>query len=721
MPSPQQKDDFFFARAATKKNVTPIALPESNSVDSQIFSFCFQHHILDRPFKSHFKEPGQDLSDLKVTHAFHANDAQFQLCSFKDESTLINVDTFFSELTKSTANPDTITAATIGPNRVVALIGKVGTGKSTFLSHLLVRQYQSIKSNQLFAFRVDVEAFAGRDADKQLFFAQLCRRLQDEVIERFYSDKSFWIAMFDEIGPASISSDRDIAATQYLRVIRAIYIEIWSRYQHRGLLLLDNIDKYYYLFDRASFSDEGAERRRSAMSKLQQILLEFSSPVGGLSGCALSVLVALRRHTLHFLQAENFAAPSGTLRFDDILGSSAFRLSPPSAEAVVASRMSLMKRVVSFAAPEHKRNDLVQSVDRMWNVWTSVLNPHARGSKAGRRMLDDLSSLMHHGHRSLVDHLCLYRWAASDQVSFSRMFRSYGPSILLFALSQRQRYSQVECRFPNLFLVRGELGSSQNEIVPEGLRAPHRQTYWLKFLILDYVFQQKKLGRLVTRDSILSVFARGSVLDGFYEKHLVELVLGSLCQVDGSYCIDPEYGTGLEGNGVAVNDILLTSRGRFLVERFCFSFEYLQLVVEDYMLELPTADALREFSDGFSLPDNQDYSYLVKRYEDYASSSVSMVKFKGRLVARLLLLLEVALEYETRRRFAAFEILGRRGLKLPDFSEVRASVAAAVSRILTQLSEPVPGDFMAIEYSGVEIYREPLEQFFGQAYLKADV
>lgn len=688
---------------------------------NDLFARVFRHHVLERPLSAQFKERDDDLTDQKISHMFHTGFYTPRLLLGYRGGAEVPLDDFFFEFSRSPITKDTEVGDRLGPNKLIALIGKVGTGKSTFISHLMVRYFSHIRRERIRAYRVDVEEFAGRDIDPGRFFKALFERLQNEVFSSNQSDRSFWIEQFSSMAPAQDAADPDRRAAQYIMALQSLFFTTRKRYGDRWLLFLDNLDRYYYLFDRACFSPEGAKLRARAISKLAAILSEFESPGGRLDGSGLCVLIALRRHTYDYLQAAGTAAPNHSVSLSEVCGASVFRIAPSTAEEVVASRLGLLAKCAELSLPLSDRKEFLAEMRKTELLWRRVLDPTAPRRSASRGMIKDLSRFMHHGHRSLLDHLSQYRWAVSDPVAFHRIFQSYAPAILLFMLRNRQRYSQVESRFPNLFLVRGEVNSDSESTVPRRLRSPHKHTYWLKYLILQYISFRSSNKLPVDAEGILDVFCRGSEAEGYYERHIVELVLGSLAQVDSSFCIEPQYGTNLEGSGIGITDINVTDRGAFLVDRFAFDLIYLQLAAEDYLLELPIAKDLLGFLADFRMDESINYNYLVEKNSDYARDASIMIRKKVDMVASFLAVLEAALIVERERRRPVFAILARRGVPLPQFKKISDAILAEVRGLGTALGDA--GLFAGAEasFERASLSGERLSRFFRRAYIEVNV
>lgn len=191
----------------------------------------------------------------------------------------------------------------------------------------------------------------------------------------------------------------------------------------------------------------------------------------------------------------------------------------------------------------------------------------------------------------------------------------------LYIADMRFRFSQSRGHFPNVFLVEARQDTERPIL--------HPHTYWLKYLILMLVRHRVNDGVKV-RDVV------SKCVDEFgYQMDLVLLALGSLYMISESRCI--EF-SGSTFSTVLNNRIRLTSRGRVLVGvgaessqgqdaaagttgsyfPYCFELSYLQMVVDDYQLTVPThlADLLKIDTDlRYALQDNGYRESMTKDLE----------------------------------------------------------------------------------------------------------
>ena len=157
------------------------------------------------------------------------------------------------------------------------------------------------------------------------------------------------------------------------------------------------------------------------------------------------------------------------------------------------------------------------------------------------------------------------------------------------------------------------------------------------------------------------------------------------------------------------------------MERFAFDFTYLQLLVEDYMLELPAFGELEMFREQFNLPEDLNYEYLLKRHDDYSLSSSIMVTEKLKQVALLLEVLRASYGEEGVRRKPVFDLLKERGVEFPNFTEINKDITRSANAVLDRLSVANKKEVVHDAFEFASLYTDRLKRFFHTAYTIEDV
>lgn len=439
----------------------------------------------------------------------------------------------------------------------------------------------------------------------------------------------------------------------------------------RLLLILDNIDGYHYYYDKYTFFPEyGIEQANS----IHKNIMELTSTLAngqylGLLG--ITVIIAARRYVyeecLHTCPEESNYEFTGTV----------FQIDNVGEISILLSRIKLLEVAVN----KLKHDDFFGNhCDHLSNALIRLkilfgIEDSNEGQVLGRgaSVMRMIRNLCHHGNRDLVGFLTHLRLDYRTDSELIERFLYDKPHTLLplYITDLRVRYTQKRGHFPNIFLV-----DSMVLINPEFANAhlPHKHTYWLKYLILAYVYERPNKVETVNQLKRLFVHVGG------YEEHLFNLVLGSLCTTKESRCLEPEAFENTTPRRVAV-----TSRGKALMSSwdndstpFCFSFIYLQLIVDDYLMSYPVTIYPRIYNEGL------DLEYLFETSEEYGRKSRDYLLGKMHCVLAFCLLLKTSYEVERQKRPALFlEIRKFLPRILPDFDEVVSSLLMQYKKILS--------------------------------------
>lgn len=418
-----------------------------------------------------------------------------------------------------------------------------------------------------------------------------------------------------------------------------------------------------------------------------------------------------------------------------------FHLNDPDPAVVVYSRKALaldvLKKLTPGTKKKRKLDDVTQDLEFLFNSMISTkLAKNQRGSvhQLADLAVIDIHQIVRRGHRDLLDHLSRYYFGHRYMSVSERWFTDYAPGIISYVTDMWAVFSQFESGFPNMFLVRNDKGVEPvlGETFPPEAFKPHRQTYWLKYMIAEFIGQHQHK-RKKTYGDILKVFC-GSMnrnefstwRPGFYEAHIVQLCLGSLATVSSSCVIEPDRDMF---PGAENTSLRMTKRGQSLMNggRFhVWSFAYLETIVDDPLLPIPEI-----LETAFPTPD-LDFNYLA--HPDgkiYTEQSKKMVTAKARKVLLFLEVLETALKFEKERYHEVFRRFNHRGtsLTLPDFAKIREGIGKDIERILAPgHSRPgaPPGrlqearDIIARAKTSTENRRQELSSYFQRLYIQRD-
>jgi hypothetical protein len=507
----------------------------------------------------------------------------------------------------------TSTSEMPGTNRLTFLIGEVGSGKSLFLSKVIrdlikaQKLVQSEYSPLVFPIYFDFEKQMKDPEGKllpidDLWYEKLCNTFLKDI-QRFdmYRKRSKDVI-------ATSRHDHGNWQCQFTAMIRSA-----SESGLLPLLFLDNIDGYHYYFSKYTFFTEfRALQKQSVFDSIGKLSTALvSSDELGLLG--MSIVIAARRYV--YKECLSTIEPEASQHYSGEV----YQLGPVDEVDVISSRMTLLDKAIEVLESDPKfwavKEDYKLTLNRLrilfgLETWPTVLK-HTPDQKTSR-VMRTICDLCHHGNRGLVSFLSSLKLDYRENAELiERFFWDKPHSLtLLYIADLKKRYSQAQDHFPNLFLVDAVI---QKKVGFESAHQPHAHTYWLKYFLLAYV--HARTPGSVTERSLRRVF----VDLGGYEDHLFRLALGSLSTSREFSCLEPEP----ERDAVP-RRVKLTSRGRTLLRsvfntevRFCFSFNYLQLVVDDYLMSYPR----KALNDVYTRTENLGYLFGSSAFFEKANST----------------------------------------------------------------------------------------------------
>jgi GTPase SAR1 family protein len=582
----------------------------------------------------------------------------------------------------------------LGTNKVTYLVGDVGTGKSTYISRLLMDLTDTpiVNDNNyrvvpiLFDFEIRHKDDKTLKNIDDLFWADLYNYIHDTVV----SNSSLNVQVPDEILINPLVSV-DKAHGQILHHLKKLIHYLASK-KIRLLFIFDNLDRYHFYYTKYSVFEEYEHQQMiSVKSNVSALVNTFDKKDLGTSG--LCVLIVCRRYLYDYL-----------CNFDDVTPKDnhyrVFTLPSVTAKKVVSSRLALYEKALNVANPVSKA--MTSEKFRAFKDIVTEFYEHTEGIKAIKVVssqltkandtsldpaLEAIVKMGHNGFRSLIKFLASLPLRYTDCDVVKRLLVNQPHLLLLlYITNNHQHFTQEEQgHFPNLFLC-DCLVSPHREFPNAHLE--HRHTYWLKYLILKYLLaleQKEEEEEHCTVSDIINLFAGTNC----YEEHLVKLALGSLCTTGEFSCIEIEYGSS---NSILASRLSLTSRGKYLVTHdqklfgsgkpvdFCFNFHYLQLVIDDKLIAIPRLWYKEVFKNS-----RHSYSYLFLSGDQYGQKAPSVVVTKIEAVFYFLRILEGCLKYEKRGKPELFKKLDKMGV-LPNFSTINEEMLSTVNRLLEALN-----------------------------------
>lgn len=604
-------------------------------------------------------------------------------------------------------------------NNVFFLTGSIGTGKSTFISNLIHHNAAEWLKQRVLPLRVDMDSgprtehgLPSKRGEKYELLFPVYDALHKAYLDAGLIGKEERDLCTSEAPfPRNNSECVDSQTYKLEAGLRDLYNNLYAMSgNHRVLLVLDNMDFLYHVYDRGLFIREAdapyveldanaqqrLDERERAHKIVQYLVRSFAVNNTALRNFGANVLIVLRRDSMRHFRS---GAPDIGAQIPD-LTDRCFDLEKPDDDDVLRAHSDLLRHMVSF----YRSDTIKQRLQRVLNTIhpqegaQDRTETQKRQLAIGRMLHRHLCGLSRQGLRHVMRHYGDYVWlpaqhtdAAAEEYAdelTERFTRQLSPSLIAFIQSGRKLFSQFNSRFPNIYLVRGDYPEERNEVWAP-LCGPHKPTFWLKRLICQVVADMKgeKSPRAIYRMFSGTEDGRDETLDGFYDDRIVRLCLGSLSQVEKCHALDFEFFPKNQNEPHAhVQSIALSSRGQYLFDKgeaeapFVDSFTYLQLISDDYVLPLPKCMFPK-----FEYVDGMDYGYLAAH--DYGDRVIKMLKAKIPVVFHLIDILRVSLEWEKKAFKNAFaRIKDEPEITVPSVDAIEDQVKGDLQRLQDALN-----------------------------------
>lgn len=673
-----------------------------------LFADCFGHHVaqnLEAP--PHLTVQSNDSKRFvtadSITSYFIENlykvPGIYATANVKiNEETNIDYDAFLARICDSPVTTQLNSADSMGSNRISFLVGDIGSGKSLLLSKVtrdILRMRKKLDAQELlvpvyFDFESAMKAEGGRllDVDEGFF-----RKLESAIVNQ--------IKHFDDFSHRTPDLD-NLACTDSSNYESSIISTIKYIYKCglRLIIILDNVDGYHYHYDKYTFFQAIHEKQADSIKKNISGLTRVLSEGQHLGLLGMSIVFAARRYVfhdcIHTIEPEANCAYSGSV----------FQLETVGEEHVVAPRVHLFEQAISEIekSPQLKpyAKDYREALARIRMLLG--LKASARGESP---ILGNIRRLCHHGNRDLVRFLSGLRLDYRNEPKLIERFFWDKPHtlVLLYIVNSKSRYTQHHGHFPNMFLVDAVI--LRNSSFSQAHR-PHMHTYWLKYLLLSYACAQKNKVAIVTKMRQLFVGK------GRYEEELFQLTLGSLCTTKESGCLEPAV-----GEKTTPSKVKPTERGKAVLAEgrdavpFCFSFPYLQLVVDDYLMSYPIDYASEVY---FA---DVDLDYLFRDDNTFTKIGKLYLSVKMRSVLAFITLLDVSLKVERGLRPDFFKALDKEAPgSIPNFQAIFVALSNEFRRILDSYGDGKEMYSDLVKYGKkLDMMRAGLEDSLKEYYL----
>ena len=574
----------------------------------------------------------------------------------------VNFDAFTKEVSESPRGK----SASTGPlmedseNKVRYLIGDAGIGKT--LAALKLIDYWRISPKDEFGYTIH-SVYIDLHQDKNWALMEPMAAV-NKVVERVVKNLSDCVAKLGHVPVATFVENAGSLALD--DTARKLSFQL-AQLQVSPIIVLDNGDRFFFDNARFRFFESFARRRDWYLDDTFVSLVDRFVNESLLGKIGASVLIVCRRYVYgHCLRLSDAADPSGPIRRDH----KPYQLLPAGHDEIIDSRIRLLKEA-AMAATEGKYRNAAMFQERIANLEMRISRLKRQRFHRDRSVLRTVWELGHQGHRSLLTFFGALPVDVGPGAEVAdRLFGSSYLLLRLYISNLRKRYSQAQGHFPNLFL--NDAFVLPNTAYPES-RSPHIHTYWLKYQLLKW-FQLQRRGKLIacaTSEEAIHFFT--SELN--YEEDLVRLAVGSLADPSTSSCLKTLQPDRLLRH---VELLQLTPRGEILISGnsndppLCLSFDYLQLVTDDYLLALPRCVASKIFVEA-------DLGHSLKPGFAYAKGARDTLRKKipAALTFYRVLVLSFELEAKHRGNVLKLQEFGA----VPDFQSIENGLLDSIARL----------------------------------------
>ena len=416
-----------------------------------------------------------------------------------------------------------------GKIRLTYIIGSVGCGKSTFISHLVHLAAEEIKNKKMLA----VLSISAKELDRKK--GKDHRDIVFQILEDAFSR---------EFKNISIKNEDDFtkAAKKHFRNHKLIIIvdDLDRVYDQSRLLILKTIKNRKALLDHFG-KNKGYIHIAVELFDIIKNILDTNDNV--------SFIVGLRDETYKALNAK-YREDTGGKTLDRLIDPAPIFLKHLKINDVLEGRFKMQGS--ASAGHSGRFYDFALQIAKAFD------GLHVNGTRHVMAVIRSLSKVD-------TEYLFYTEWMIQ----------------LYLYLDGIQKYNQQLCGILNIFLVNIDY---RNVIDPDDLKYPrftkidHYQTYWLKYFICKY-FDEIAKDKAPDAEKLHKEFPK-------YERAILNFCLYSLTDTKHGRLISCSYRRMTSGS----DDYMLQRTNRLIHcfnKKIFFSFVYLSVIVNDEFLEIP--------------------------------------------------------------------------------------------------------------------------------------
>ena len=462
--------------------------------------------------------------------------------SFKDENNIYKNQEDFLELLT-------------GKKRIIYIVGSVGCGKSTFISHLIYFAKQEINKQNIAIISVSAKELGRDDIDDY-------EKVIYQIIERsFHSD-------FKAVNIKN--------STDFKKVVDKHFKN------HKLTIIIDDLDEIYdqsrlLILKTPEHKDSFEEHFKA--KRYIHIAVKVFSVIKNLldDNNNVNFIMGLRDETFEAINAK-YLKDTGSRSLKKLREPLFIGIEHLPIKGILGERFEL-----GYFNDDNK-------------------NRHKNFHDFSEKFSNEFDGLHINGTRHVMAKIRELAKLNTDQLFYPKWMLQ-----LYIYLDGIQKYSQQACGILNIFLVnidyRNEVDKF-NEKWPKFSKEDHYQTFWLKYFICKYFYNNED--KIVDANIVYRKFNK-------YEKGIFNFSLYSITDTNHGRLISCCF----DENEIGNQDYGLKKTSRLehcFKENIFFSFVYLSVIVNDAYLEIPKikdAKHKKTLKEVF----NAKYSYEIKFFE----------------------------------------------------------------------------------------------------------
>ncbi len=602
--------------------------------------------------------PNDPIYDIKtISYYFYKKHYIEPKITIKGEKEVIPVQDFVNDTLLDNSNGH--------KNKFSFLVGKVGVGKTSVLNYLITHHEKYRITKNTWFVRLDIDKSVLEHYHRPYhiinsFVEKVCRVIENNL-DSFSSPETLKLLTFLQKHYWDSNQFETLNETQKNEVhnLQKLYLKklissIRQKCNKKLIIFLDNIDILY--FYSASISAEKAKETHDFLTGLMEIFIHDRDHLGSLGA---NILMVMRVDTFDYLKS--FGKISGPIFTND-----PYTIIEPSWKKVIDARYDLLKFIIKNDSRFDNKEELSLEVNRLYNYFLKTEFEYDK-------LINHIRKLTNNGLRELMDYFRNYGWISEiEEPTISRFNKHTHIGLISFVLNGKKVYSQIRSLIPNLYL---------NYLIPYPnngeKKSKHINTYWLKYLILQYAIKLDDSGESISEYKIYEIFSSG---ENSYPRELVKEVIGVLCD-PSRFNMFRRTRTYIDAHQYIIH-LHPTLKSKLIFNDFKFKFFYLQLILDDHLLALPKIFKENKYNRLFDIVSKKiDYSYITDNEENYSEKSKKIIYIKSKQVLYFIQVLKTSYKIENDIFKPVFKDLKELNILPPDLDLANKNIIKELSNI----------------------------------------